>query len=121
MRTFLEEMYRFDRGGRTNVLRTLDLKNFAGLLHDEDEDILALYLKEIIDRVSFVIYQEIPNNPDRRDAYIHFRHYLGNIVIAPFVTPKGETEWRFTADTLQNLRSLYAAIENMPEASGVVG
>jgi small-conductance mechanosensitive channel len=82
---------------------------------------LARYLIQVIDRIGYVIYQEIPNNPKQRDAYIHFRHPSGNILIAPFVTPDGVTEWRFTAETLQKLRPLYTAIESMPPAPGLIG
>lgn len=119
MRTFLEEMRFFDAGGRDHVVRSMDLENLEESVQREEERLLAHYLKQIIDRIGFVIYQEIPNDPDQPDAYVHFRHGAGNIVIAPFTTDDGNTEWRFTADTLRSLRSLYTAIEDMPAVEGV--
>lgn len=121
LRTFLEETARFDAGGRANVLRTLDLQSLGSMTNEEDDLLLAFYLKHVLDRIGSVLYQEIPNNPDQHEAYVHFRHRLGNIVIAPFVTSGGATEWRFTGETLHHIRSLYAAIEDMPEEAGTPG
>lgn len=120
LRTFLEEMSRFDLGGQTNVLRTLDLDHLGVSVREEDATLLAHYLKQVIDRIGFVLYQEIPNDPAQLEPYVHFRHGSGNIVIAPFRTPNGEVEWRFTAATLHRLRYLYAAIEDMPEVEGIL-
>jgi small-conductance mechanosensitive channel len=114
MRTFIEGMRRFDLGGSANVLRTLDLKAFGPNVPEEDTALLAQYLKRIIDRIGHIVYQEIPNDPAQREAYVHFRHGLGNVVIAPFRQPEGGQVWRFTAETLNGLRDLYAGIEDMP-------
>ncbi|MCP5526817.1 MAG: mechanosensitive ion channel family protein [Verrucomicrobiales bacterium] len=120
LRTFIEEMGRFDLGGRTNVLRTLDLQNLGFSVQEQDVTLLAEYLKQVIDRIGFVLYQEIPNDPGDPEPYVHFRHGAGNVVIAPFAAGDGANEWRFTADTLHNLRYLYAAIEDMPEVAGTL-
>ncbi|MCB1125977.1 MAG: mechanosensitive ion channel family protein [Verrucomicrobiae bacterium] len=121
LRTFLEEMGRFERGGRANVLRTLDLQGFPTMTKEEDATLMAFYLKEVLDRVGTVLYQEIPNDPDQHEAYVHFRHQQGNIMIAPFAREDGPAEWRFTADTLHHIRALYAAIEDMPAERGAPG
>jgi small-conductance mechanosensitive channel len=116
MRTFIEGMRRFDLGGRADVLRTLDLEAFGPAVPEGDAVILAQYLKRVIDRIGRVVYQEIPNDPDQREPYVHFRHGAGDVVIAPFPQSEGGQVWRFTAESLQGLRVLYAAIEDMPEA-----
>lgn len=118
MRTFLEEMRRFDTGGRANVLRTLDDEAFPAMTREEDATLMAFYLMEVLDRVGSVLYQEIPDDPNQHEAYVHFQHKLGSIVIAPFSTADGITEWRFTGDTLHHIRTLYAAIEDMPGEPG---
>jgi small-conductance mechanosensitive channel len=119
MRTFVEEMRRFDAGGRTNVLRALDLHGFGGLVQEEDATLMAHYLKQILDRIGRVLYQEIPDDPGQRDVYVHFRHRAGSIVIAPVQVGDERTEWRFTGDTLRTLRPLYEAIESMPVEPGM--
>jgi len=118
LRTFLEEMRRFEGSGRTNVLRTLDLQSFHGLVRDEEATVMALYLKQILDRVGLVLFQEIPDDANQGDAYVHFRHRAGNIVVAPVQVAEERIEWRFTGQTLRTLRPLYEAIESMPIEPG---
>jgi small-conductance mechanosensitive channel len=119
MRTFIEEMQRFDSGGRQAVLRTMDLAHLDSHIQADEANLLAHYLKQVIDRISFVIYQEIPNDPLQNEPYVHFRHAEGDIIIAPVATGDDQMEWRFTADTLGSLRSLYTAIEDMPMVDGI--
>lgn len=119
LRTFLEELGRFDSGGRVHVRRVLHVEALGGGMRDDEVRLLALYLKEILDRIGYILYQEIPNDPDQSDPYIHFQHGAGSIVIAPWTTEEGATEWRFTVETLRRLRPLYAAIEEIPLVDGV--
>lgn len=119
MRTFLEEIHNLDAGGSEHIRRTMDVANYAQGLQHEEIDLLAHYLKQVLDRIGFVIYQEIPNDPTQREPYVHFRHEAGNVIISPFETEGGDIEWRFAADTLRSLRSLYTAIEDMPIVKGV--
>lgn len=119
IRTFVEEMGRFDAGGRTNVMRTLDFESFEDSLPEENATLLALYLKHVMDHIGLPLLQEIPNDPAQRDAYVHFRHRAGDIVVAPFRNALGETEWRFSGETLRRMRRLYEAIEAMPVELGM--
>lgn len=119
MRTFLEEMSRLESGGWPAVRRTLDFEGLGVDVQEKEEQLAAHYLKHVIDRISFVIYQEIPDDSHQPSDYIHFRHAEGNVAIGPVRLEDGGIEWRFTAETLRALRNLYLAIEEMPEVPGV--
>ena len=120
MRTFLEQYRVWEANGDTSLLfRTLDLEQI-GLTAREDEAALrAQYLKQVIDRIGYVLWQEIPNHPAQEAPYVHFVHPEGRIEIAPDVTEAGERIWQFTADTLAAARPLYIAPEDMPLDEGV--
>lgn len=115
MRTFLEQYRVWEAGGDGTLLfRTLDLSR-TGLTPREDEAVLrAQYIKQVIDRIGYVLWQEIPNNPDQQAPYTHFLHPEGRIEIAPVETEEGERIWQFTPDTLAAARPLYIALGDMP-------
>lgn len=116
MRTLLEELRRWQNGGREHVLRTLNLSWINPAIREEEGELAAYYLREVLDRISWVIWQEIPNDPESRVPYVHFRHPRGDIVIAPVETDDGVI-WQFTPETLASLRTLYGAMEDMPPVS----
>lgn len=133
LRTFLEEWKRWDAGGRDHILGTLNLSQVHASVRNEEGELLARYLKHVLERVSLVVYQEVPNDPRSRTPYVHFRHPAGNIKIAPFqadgsravtaADTSGEdgaegVVWQFTPGTLRSLRALYAAFEDMPVIVG---
>ncbi len=115
MRTFLEQYRVWEATGNGALLfRTLDLDD-VGLTAREDEAALrAQYLKQVIDRVGYVLWQEIPNHPQQQAPYVHFVHPEGQIEIAPVESGADERVWRFTAETLAAARPLYVAVEDMP-------
>ena len=120
MRTFLEA---FDseavRGEGQRVARaTLNLSGVPEVARDREAPILTGYLKMVLDRVGYVLFQEIPDDPDSRTPYIHFEHPSGNIVIAPVETDDGVV-WQFTPETLQGIRAVYAAMDDIPLAPGL--
>jgi len=120
MRTFLEQ-YRVwqDTGDGALLFRTLNLGRIGPTARDDEAALRAQYLKEVIDRIGYVLWQEIPNNPDREGAYTHFIHPEGRIEIAPVATDEGERIWQFTPDTIAAARPLYVALEDMPLDAGV--
>ena len=120
MRTFLEQLRRWDSGGSEHVLRALDLSGVSEVSLEAEGRMFALYLREVLDRIGWVIWQEIPNDPASRVPYVHFRHPQGNIEIAPTETEDGVI-WRFTPATLDSLRALYGAMEDMPRPEFLVG
>lgn len=118
MRSFLTG-FGFARDGSDPLtIATLDLRGRPAVTRVHDGQVNAGYLKRVIDRAGYVIWQEIPDDPLATLAYIHFQHPVGNIVIGPVETPEGVI-WQFTPDTLRSIRNVYAAIEDMPIADGL--
>ena len=119
MRTFLERYKEWDSGGSDLIKATMDFSGVNAALVKTEFPILATYLKETLDRVGYVIYQEIPDDPYRRIPYLHFRHPRGEIVLAPVQKEDGVV-WQFTPQTLAGIRTLYEAVENQPLASVLI-
>jgi len=128
MRTFLEGVHNWHNGGREQVATTLDLSDLPPRLRDFEIDLVTDYLRRIIDRVGYVTWQELPDDPDQRRPYVHFSHPVGEIAIAPIkVTPpdaegsEGEpvVRWLFTTDTLRDLPALYDAVQDLEPPPGL--
>jgi len=119
MRTFLEEYKRWNHGGKEHVEATLDLSGVPGPMRKSMLPLLATYLKQTIDRVGFVVWQQIPDDPGRTIPYFYFQHPRGSIVIAP-VRQDSVVTWKFTARTMSEIRGLYEALEDVPLASSLI-
>jgi small-conductance mechanosensitive channel len=126
MRTFLEGLHNWDNGGREQVATTLDLSDLPPRLRDFEIDLLTDYLLRIIDRVGYITWQELPDDPDQRRPYVHFSHPVGEIAIAPIkVTPADGVEgepvvrWLFTTETLRDLPALYDAVQDLDPPPGL--
>lgn len=91
----------------------LDTSEFSSTSLTYDTLLHATYLKQVLDRTGYILWQEIPDDPLSQDNYIHFEHPAGNIVVAPVETDDGIV-WKFTPDTLTNIRALYTAVDQMP-------
>jgi MscS family membrane protein len=116
MSSFLAAFKDWEGPGGERALATLDLSELAKATRDQEGLLAAQYLKLVLDRISQIVPQEIPNDPADRLPYVHFEHPGGRIVIAP--VGEGEaTKWKFTAETVDSARELFAAIEDMPVAS----
>lgn len=100
------------------ALGALDVSAVNEVTRDRELIILANYLKRTLDRISFITWQELPDDPASRKPYVHFQHVDGDIVVAPVETEKGVV-WQFTPETLRHIRGLYAAMDEMPRAVGV--
>jgi len=112
-RVLLEQSKRQNDAGRRHAITTLDLSEIDESVRDAEATALIEYLRLVLSRVSFVIYQEIPDDPNSRKSYIHFEHPRGEITIAPY-SDEGRTTWKFTAATLRTIRDLYSSFEDMP-------
>lgn len=119
MRTFIEQINRWDRGGKEHVVNTLNLSLSDPKIREWEAPILAQYLKQVLDRTQIIIYQEIPNNPKSELDYVFSTHPLGKIVIAPFVID-GKTRWQFTPETLRTIAALNEAMDNLPLKEGIL-
>ena len=114
MTAFQSAFATWDGEGRARVLETLDSSQLFAATRTYEADLAAQYLKAILDRVSSVEPQEIPDDPEDRQPFVVFSHPSGNVVIAPIEGPDKSIAWRFTAETLRTARMLYGAVEAMP-------
>jgi len=106
--------------GRETALAALDLSFLPAQLYEIQAPVLADYLARVLDRSGFVIWQEIPDDPDRATPYEHYRHPAGSVVIARDATADGQSgPWRFTADTLRGAPDLFTAMQDLEAAEGV--
>lgn len=120
MRTFLESYVAWEEGAAPERLfSVMNLSDIALTVRADEAAVRAQYLKGVIDRIGFVIWQEIPDDPARSEPYTHFVHPAGTVTIAAFETEDEDTEWQFTPETIASIRNLYVALEDMPPAAGV--
>lgn len=120
MRTFLTGIHAWDAGGAERALSTLDLSFLPVHLGAAEGPILADYLKQVIDRIGYVIWQEIPDDPNRPTPYLHYRHPAGNVSIERVPGDNDSPdEWRFSARTLQAVPEIFSAIQELPLAPGI--
>ena len=119
MRTFIEQIKRWEKGGKGYVLSTMNLSYTDPKVREWEAPILAQHLKQVLDRIEVVFYQEIPNDPNSNMEYHFYKHPLGNIVIAPYEVD-GVVKWQFTPDTLASIAVLNEAMENLPLKEGLM-
>jgi small-conductance mechanosensitive channel len=97
----------------------MDLSSIPQAVRAVEAPLLAAYLKQTLDRVGYVIYQEVPDDPDRPLPYVHFRHPRGDIVLVRSVVDS-VPGWRFSDRTMSGIRDLYEALEDVPLASRLI-
>lgn len=120
IRTFMDGMRYWDLGGKEDALAMLDLSYLPYHLRDTEGPILADYLRQIIDRAGFVVWQEIPNDPNWPTPLVHYQHPLGSVVIKLIKGEENEPDrWLFSAETLRTAPILFNAIQGMPVAPGL--
>lgn len=120
MRQFLLGMKSWDSGGDKEALAALNLSYLPLRLRDIEGPILSDYLRHVLNRVGFVIWQEIPNDPKQVVPYLHYRHPFGTIAIEKVTEDNGEsTRWAFSSTTLLTVPDVFAAIQKMPTANGL--
>ncbi len=113
LRTFHEGFSDWDNKGKERVLGTINFSQISEKVIKWEGPVSAEYLKRVLDRSGHSIWQEIPNQLDKKTAYVHFDHPKGKVVIEA-VEHEGQTIWQFTPDTIKNIRDLHDAIENIP-------
>lgn len=114
LRAFLNGMQRWNSGGATEAIDTIDLSHVPDVLRRTEGELVAQYLVRIIDRVGQSTLQNVPNSGESREPFVYFELPAGRIVIAPVGTGN-DTRWKFSADTARNIRKLYRSAEQLPD------
>ncbi len=122
MRTFLDSAVAAAKSGDAGLLddaaACLDLTDVpAGLKESVGRD-LAIKLKEVIDRIRFVVYANVPDDPKGPPWVFHSEPSLAADII---VAPNANGEWLFTAATVSRIEDLYRHFEVKPKVAGVGG
>ena len=120
MRTFLTALTAAASTGAAADLDAaaacLDLSELTAPARAESGRDLAVKLKEVIDRIRFVLYDELPDAPVG-PPYVFYRDSLTGHVIALAADATGA--WRFTPDTVAAIEDLYRALESHAKVPGV--
>ncbi|TVQ85115.1 MAG: hypothetical protein EA400_16455 [Chromatiaceae bacterium] len=119
MRDFLTGVATWHAGGEQLALATLDLSDISPALQAIEGTLAADFLRQIIDRVGYVIWQEIPDDPVRATPYVHYSHGLGEIAIVP-LAGDGPVEWRFSRASIRAAPAIFQAIQTLPVADGLL-
>ncbi|CAM3493144.1 mechanosensitive ion channel [Paracoccus nototheniae] len=119
-RAFTRGTATWEDGGAELALSMLDLSEIPENLQSTDGPLAAEYIRQIIDRVGYSIWQEVPDDPNQRQPYIVYEHALGAIAIDRYPQEDGTVHWLFTADSLAAAPEIYDAMQNLALADGVV-
>jgi MscS family membrane protein len=119
METFINGMNAWSDGGLEEALSTLDLSELDAQVREEVGQERAVMLKRIIDRYKYVRYVDLPDDPEG-PQFGFLTNPAGSIVIAPVEVEEGGMKaWRFTAKSLDNLKSLYKIYRDRPVIVGI--
>lgn len=116
MRTFIEQWDKARTGNSELFLKTMDLSQIAAAVREDEGTLLGEYLIEVLYRIGLPLRQEIPDYPDRRGPFTHFKHPVGSVEIHPLEQEDGSIRWQFSAETMASVRQLFMALEDMPLA-----
>lgn len=117
MRTFLDSV---NEGNIAAAAECLDLSQIPITTREETGKELAAKLKAVMDRIEFVVFQEIPDDP-AAPSYVWYIDDTGRIELA---RSEGETrtgEWLFTVQTVNSINDLFKAVEDRAVVGGVAG
>jgi MscS family membrane protein len=98
---------------RAAALKALDLSGISAVSQSSEVYILAGYLQRVLDRVGYIIWQEIPDDPYFPETFVHFEHGSGQVEVSR-TDGEGGTIWKFSPDTVSKIRNLYSAVQEMP-------
>lgn len=122
MRTFLDSAVAAAKSGDASLLDAaaacLDLSEVPPGLRGPTGRDLAIKLKEVIDRIRFVVYEQVSDNPKGEPWVFHSEPAIAaDIVIAP----NADGEWLFTVETVRRIEDLYRYFEPKAKVDGVGG
>ena len=121
LRSFIEGTRTWDDGGREQVMATMDLSYIPPRLRTLEAELITDHLREIINRVGFGIWQEIPNITVRAEPFPFYLHPAGDVMIEPQTIPETdppEIVWVFSSDTLRNAPAIYRGMQALPASVG---
>ena len=118
-RNFMRGVATWNDGGAELAPSTLDLSEILENLRSTDGPLAAEYIRQIIARAGYSIWQEVPDDPDQRQPYVDYEHALGKIAIDRYPQEDGTVHWLFTADSVAAAPAIYEAMQNPPLADGV--
>lgn len=105
----------FSQGGDSmeTAMSTLNMSELSALAKEYEGPKLARYINRSLQRIGSLTWQEVPDDPQRSSTYRYFEHPAGSIEIGRVMTGDGVI-WQFTPETLETIRSVYAALDNFP-------
>lgn len=118
IRTFLQGMAKAAEGDRTGLAGAatcLDLRGVNETVRAKKGQELALQLKQVIDRVRFVVLEDVPD-ATTGDPYVFHRDAQGRGDVVVARQPDGR--WLFTRETLDALPDLVRALEHLATVEG---
>jgi MscS family membrane protein len=98
----------------------LDLEKMHASAQAEVGPVLAFKLKYVIDRISRVYIQSVPDEPSGA-RYVFYRGDLGRIVLARKGDGPNKGHWLFTAETVERIEPLFRALFSAPVADTLKG
>jgi small-conductance mechanosensitive channel len=124
MRDFILGANSWDEGGRAQALAVMDLSHIPERLRELEGPIYADFLKRILDRIAYVVWQEIPDDPDRSVPFVYFQHPVGDITIARVPVPEDggaapPERWKIASATLAAAPALLEAMQELPAIPGL--
>lgn len=126
MRAFIQGTDAWQEGSSDRALAAMDLSAVPEHRRQLEGPIYADFPRRIIDRIGYVIWQEIPDDPDRSVPYTCFQHPSGNITIARVVQterrPDGtamQGDWLISPATLASSPELFEAMQELPTIPGL--
>ena len=119
MRTFLDAVVGASVKGDEALINTaaacLDLSQLPLVTPDAARD-LAIKLKEVIDRIEFVVYDKIPDHPGGPPwTFTRIPSLGAEITIAP----NARGEWLFSPATVAQVETIFRYYEAFPKVAGV--
>jgi MscS family membrane protein len=122
IRTFLDSAVAAARDDKPELLEAavscLDLSDIHAGTHATAGRDLAIKLKEVIDRIRFVRYEEVPDDPNGPPWVFHSE---ASIAAEIAIARTASGEWLFTRGTVARIEDLYTHFEGKPKVEGVGG
>ena len=132
MRSFMEAMDEYKKGLKTgdkrlqekidDAVRCLDLSDISALSRQTFGRETAIFLKEVIDRVIVIDYEQIPNDVGTPESPL-LRWRLKDTEITITRVDSGERigEYLFSARTCERAEAFYDKVEHLPFLKGTGG